>query len=190
MKKSATVLFLIAILVISLTACRAAENSEQKATEPKQSLTAQEARDIALTHAGLSADAVTFGRTEYDVDDGVPEYEIEFHADGWEYDYEIHAETGEIRSSDKEKEDDRPAAPTEPAPTEATQKITAEEAENIALNHAGLTRDQVRFDRTEYDKDDGVPEYEIEFHADGWEYDYEIHAETGKILSSEKDRDD
>ena len=195
MKKSATVLFLIAILVISLTACRAAENSEQKATEPKQSLTAQEARDIALTHAGLSADAVTFDRTEYDVDDGVPEYEIEFHADGWEYDYEIHAETGEIRSSDKEKEDDRPAAvtdpaPTEPAPTEATQKITAEEAEDIALNHAGLTRDQVRFDRTEFDKDDGVPEYEIEFRADGWEYSYEIHAETGKILSSEKDRDD
>lgn len=69
-------------------------------------------------------------------------------------------------------------------------KITKEEAEAIALAHAGLTADQVRFDRTEYDGDDRYPEYEIEFYCDGWEYQYEVHAETGEIIQSEKDFDD
>ena len=66
--------------------------------------------------------------------------------------------------------------------------LTAQQARDIALADAGMTT--ATFERTEYDTDDGVPEYEIEFHAEGWEYNYEIQAETGKILSSEKDRDD
>ena len=77
-------------------------------------------------------------------------------------------------------------APTEPTTTPA-ERITAAEAEDIALNNAGLSRDAVRFDRTELDKDDGRWEYEIEFYADGWEYSYDIHAETGKILSYDKE---
>ena len=44
-------------------------------------------------------------RAEYDGDDRVPEWEVEFYADGLEYDYEIHAKTGEIRSWDKERND-------------------------------------------------------------------------------------
>ncbi len=38
--------------------------------------------------------------------------------------------------------------------------------------------------------DDGVPEYEVDFHHGEWEYEYEIHAETGEILHSDKDQDD
>ena len=38
--------------------------------------------------------------TEFDVDDGIPEYEVEFFQDGWEYDYTIHADTGEVLSYD------------------------------------------------------------------------------------------
>ena len=65
--------------------------------------------------------------------------------------------------------------------------LTREEAEAAALNHANLFRDQVCMDRTEFDADDPVPHYEVEFTADGWEYDYEIHAQTGEILKSEKE---
>ncbi len=164
-----------------------------------QRITAEEAEAIALNHAGLTAEAVTKERTEFDLDDGVPEYEIEFRGDGWEYDYEIHAETGAIRTSQKEKEDGRQTKPvekevtspaTEPVKSDPTAKITAEEAEAIALKHAGLSRADVIMDRTEYDPFDRVPEYEIEFRVDGWEYSYEVHAETGKILSAEKEWDD
>lgn len=73
------------------------------------------------------------------------------------------------------------------APTAPAAAITAEQAQQIALEHAGFTADQVKFLRTDYEIDDGVPQYEVEFHQDRWEYDYEINAETGAILSYDKD---
>ena len=171
----------------------ATEPNPAEPTEPQEKrISKEEAENIALTHADLTRGDVTLKRTEYDLDDGVPEYEIEFYANGWEYDYEIHAETGAVRSANKEKETaDQPAAATQPTSTEPQEKrISKEEAENIALKHAGLARGDVTLKRTEYDRDDGVPQYEIEFRSNGWEYDYEIHAETGKILSSDKEWDD
>lgn len=217
MKNRTFILFLIASLVITLSACQAAGpaaggttgTTEPEATKPTEArlLTAEEAQAIALAHAGLTAGQVTFERTEYDVDDGVKEYEVDFRSDDWEYDYEIHAETGKILSSDKEFD---PPAPTqvdptvpqtpegtEPVPTDPTvpvepnptepEYITAEKAENIALSNAGLKRDDVRFERTEFDVDDGVAHYDVEFDYKGWEYDYEIHAVTGAVLSAPKE---
>ena len=77
-----------------------------------------------------------------------------------------------------------PEATQAPAPTAA---ITAEQAQSIALEHAGFTSDQVTRLHVEYEIDHGVPHYDVEFHEGQWEYDYEIHAETGEILSYEKD---
>lgn len=68
--------------------------------------------------------------------------------------------------------------------------ITKEEAKSIALEHAGLTEDDVTRLSVDFDYDDGVAEYEVDFHHGGYEYDYEIYAETGKIRSWDKDRDD
>lgn len=81
------------------------------------------------------------------------------------------------------------AAPAQSAPTESA-KITKEEAVSIALAHAGLQENQVTRLRTEFDYDDGRPEYEVDFHHDRYEYDYEIHAETGKIIGWDKDLED
>ena len=67
--------------------------------------------------------------------------------------------------------------------------ITKEEAIAIALPDAGLSENQVTRLKAEFDYDDGRPTYDVEFRHDGWEYDYEIHAESGKILSRDKDRD-
>ena len=35
--------------------------------------------------------------------------------------------------------------------------------------------------------DDGTGHYDVQFHAGDWEYEFEIHGETGKILSCDKD---
>ena len=74
--------------------------------------------------------------------------------------------------------------PTEPA---AAQTITKEDAQKIALDYLGLTTDQVQRLRTEYEIDDGIPQYDVEFLEGDWEYEFEIGAETGKILSFDKD---
>ena len=175
-----------------------------------QRITAQEAEHIALAHAGIAAADVHQLHTEFDYDDGIPEYSVEFRHDGWEYDYEIHAETGEILRSESEPDPTAPPATeppateppvkepkateppvTEPPATEpADTRLSKEQILAIALKHAGLSKDQVSRLKAEFDVDDGVPQYDVEFKYDGWEYEYEIHAESGKILKWDKDRDD
>lgn len=67
--------------------------------------------------------------------------------------------------------------------------LTAKEAEDIALNRAGLTRRQVMRLRTEYDLENGKHTYEVEFRQGFWEYSARIDAETGEILEWERERD-
>lgn len=71
--------------------------------------------------------------------------------------------------------------------THANPALTLEEAQNIALKHAGFAADQVTALHTEYEIEHGVHQYDVEFHHGAWEYDYEIHADTGEILSYSKD---
>ena len=74
-----------------------------------------------------------------------------------------------------------------PAPKATSDPITKEGAEQIALDYLGLARDQVKRLYTEYEIDDGISQYDVQFISGDWEYEFEIHAETGKILSYDKD---
>lgn len=65
--------------------------------------------------------------------------------------------------------------------------ISTEEAQEIALKQAGFTANQVSLLRVEFDYDDGIAQYDVSFREGQWEYEFEIHAETGEILSWEKD---
>ncbi len=71
-----------------------------------------------------------------------------------------------------------------------TQPLTEDLAIAAALDHAKLQKDDVRGLRAKRDRDDGVSVYEIEFRHGRVEYEYEIHAENGKILEWDKDVDD
>ena len=66
-------------------------------------------------------------------------------------------------------------------------EISLDKAKEIALSHAGLASNQVTFQRTELDFDNGIQKYEIEFYYNYREYSYEIDANTGNILSYEQD---
>ena len=70
------------------------------------------------------------------------------------------------------------------------EPIGEEKAAEIALNHAGFTKEQVTKLRVEHDYENGRPQYEVDFHQGGYEYDYEIDAELGEIISFDKDFDD
>ena len=69
-------------------------------------------------------------------------------------------------------------------------KISKSKAKSIALSHAGLTSADLIDYEIEYDVDDGIALYEISFEANGYEYEYDIRASDGKIIKSEKERDD
>lgn len=68
--------------------------------------------------------------------------------------------------------------------------ISEDEAKNIALQDAGLTEDGISGIRIRLEKDDGIQQYEVEFYAGDKEYDYEIDAVSGNILSKDMDIED
>lgn len=68
--------------------------------------------------------------------------------------------------------------------------ISEEEAKNIALKDAGLTEEKISGIRIKLETDDGVQEYEVDFYADNKEYDYDIDAVSGEILSKDMDIDE
>ena len=69
----------------------------------------------------------------------------------------------------------------------ASGDIGSEKAKSIALNHAGVTSSTAKFVKVERDRDDGRLLYEVEFYAGNKEYDYEILASDGTILSYDAD---
>ena len=158
-------------------------------------ITVEEAKTIALNHAGVKAADATFIQAKRDYDNGRSVYEIEFvvaSGNGYlEYDYDIATADGSIVSFDYDIEGYAAPVTAQPAATQAKGSITVEEAKTIALNHAGLTADAVTFVKAKQDYDDGRLVYEIEFVTtsnNGYlEYDYEIDAATGSILSYDYD---
>ena len=141
----------------------------------------QKAQEIALADAGVAAGDALHLIVKPDWDDGVRIYEVEFYTASQEYDYEIHAETGDILSRDREAEWNGTTA------SASTTDIGEAKARSVALNHAGISESDTSYIYAKKDWDDGRWVYDVEFWADGKEYDYEILASDGTILSYDYD---
>ena len=156
----------------------------------QNTISSDEAKQIALQHANLSDNQVTFIKVSQDYDDGINKYEIEFYYNNTEYDYEINAYSGEILKFDYDAEYYNPSNTLSYSnfQSSSTQNlISSDEAKNIALQHANLTDNQVTFIKVSQDYDDGIHIYEVEFHYNNREYNYDINAINGTILSYEQD---
>lgn len=68
--------------------------------------------------------------------------------------------------------------------------VTKAKAEEVALGHAGLKKSQVKFFECKLDRENGIKVYEVEFDYGGYEYEYEVNAVSGKVISVEKNRAD
>ena len=67
---------------------------------------------------------------------------------------------------------------------------TQDEALAKALEHANLKKDQLDFlKKVELDYEHGRKVYEVSFYKGGFEYEFDIDAETGNILKFKKDWD-
>lgn len=152
------------------------------------------AKTTALTRAGLAESDVEAIRVRLDYDDGRAEYDVEFwlrtDTGAAEYDYEIDALTGEVLAFDYDAEDYDAAQAAQTPPAASGAAITAEEAKQIALEHAGVNEADIRALELETDRDDGRTVYEFSWKVGWTEYDYDIDAATGEILSFSQDVDD
>lgn len=154
-------------------------DNDDDITVPENAINAQKARGIALEHAGVAAENVTDFEIDLDRKNGVAVYEVEFRAGDTEYDYVINAQTGEVVSFKKKRE----AAST----PEQKAEITPAKAGEIAFEHAKVSRGEAADYRSKLENEDGLWVYEIEFRVGKTEYEYEIDAETGRIISAEKE---
>lgn len=148
-----------------------------------------EAKAAALAHAGISEAEALRLRCGLDWEDGRMIYEVEFEAAGWECSYEIDAKTGAILQHEKEADDDGASAPS-PVPEQNSSFIGASAAKKAAYAHAGVSASAVRNCVCALDREHGIHVYDIEFEANGWEYEYEINALDGSIVKYSKEQED
>ena len=154
--------------------------------QPQQSasITEEQAKEIAANHAGVAVADLTFHSVSLEEDDGRRVYDVEFYSGSTEYDYEIDAATGDILSYDNDVENF--SIPQQQG-TATGSYIGDDAAKAAALQRAGLTEDQVRWEKCELDEDDGRFSYELEFSSGQHEYECEVEAFTGEILNFEQD---
>lgn len=162
------------------------------------------AKAVALEAAGVAEDDAVFSTAGLDKRNGMDYYAVDFTAGGQSYEYDIDAVTGVVIDSSSgggtaetpAAGDDDGTAAASPSPSAgqttggqaAATAVTEEQARETAMSHAGLTADQVTFVRSELDRDDGRLMYDVEFYTSDYkEYDYEIDAATGEILSYDYD---
>ena len=127
-------------------------------------------------------------------------YDVDFYCTDTEYEYDIDATTGTVLKCEKSIMDVEDYAERDllvkkaagtAAPAQA-QGVTEDQALDIALKHAGLSKGDISALRIHQDFDDdmGVTKYDIEFHVGAREYNYDIDTTTGDIYESEVDIDD
>lgn len=196
MKTKISIATLLVLSVLFLAGCQGSTGAD-KATL----LTEADVRNIALKDAGLTVSDVTVLHIEKEADDGITKYDVSFRQGEYEYEYEIDAATGKIIGFDKDREsgagtpvNDTPAATesvaTDPARTEPAPKAVDEAgAKKIALDHAGFKEADVKKLTVKKDTDDGRVHFDVEFFKGDYEYDYEIDAETGKVVDYSKEKE-
>ena len=148
-------------------------------------ISVEDAKKKALDDAGVKAEEAVFLKAHYDSDDIVPHYDVKFEANGYEYEYEVKASDGAVLEKDVDKE--RKAVRNAPV---SNEYISEDKAKSIAFDHAGVKSADVKFSKAELDRDDLIVHYDVEFVADKFEYEYEVNAESGKVIASDKEFND
>ena len=155
------------------------QTTQPTATEDEQKAAALQ---TALKDAGVNEADASRIRVTSDRDDGMLVYEVRFDAAETEYDYEIDAQSGRIISADVERWDNDDRNRT----ANANVAVSRDEAVKTALGKvSGATERDIRI---ELDCDDGRHKYEGDIIYNGIEYDFEIDADSGRILEWEEDR--
>ena len=146
------------------------------------------ARTAALSDAGLKESDVTFGKVELDYDDGRWIYEIEFFTASGKYEYDIDAATGSILSKESEGASSPASSGTSSGTASGSSSLIGEEkARELVLQDAGVSASAATFTQSELEQDDGRWKYEIDFFANGTEYEYTVDAQNGTILKRDSD---
>ena len=161
-------------------------------------------KDIIAANMNANVNDLYFEDIDFDFDKGVYEVEVYYHNDAYEYkvDARTSTEGGSIiytdfkyftngitddNNSNNSNNNSNNSSTNGSTNNATTASIPLDEAKNIALTHANLTEDAVSLLRTEQEYENGVLVYEIDFTSGDFEYDYKINANTGEVVSYDRD---
>lgn len=189
--------------------------SQSGAASAKAYIGQEEALSRACAHAQIEIAQAQRVRVEFDSEDGIMVYEVDFEDSANEYEYDIDAITGEVLKFERDPRKGMAAASkaavgsgmdadyehhhsethehhgtNSSAAAENTSYIDEAAAWEAALEHAGVTENSLTKKEIKLDREDGRMIYEIEFEVGRKEYEYEIDAVSGEILKAEIDLDD
>ncbi len=153
------------------------------------------AEDFASRYPELSGSEILRWRADYDWDDHFTlsaHYDVEFWVNGREFEYEIDASTGAVLKWDSDYEDhEKRNDASGPSQTPAADgAIDRAQAKAAALAHAGLSEKDIYDLELELDRKKGVLVYEIDFKANGMEYEFKIDAASGEVIKYHSEWDD
>lgn len=156
----------------------------QTGNKNTSAVTAEEAKKIALNHAGISADRVSYINVKQDWDHNRMEYEVEFFADGKEYDYEILASDGSVwKSKVEDKSYFNGNYGLNGNQVSQTKNISAEQATQMVVARIpGISASSVYIKQ---DYDDGRLQYEGKVYYNQMKYEFEIDAASGAFTDWE-----
>ena len=165
-----------------------------------------EVKNIVAENMNVSSSDLYFEDIDFDLDKGIYEVEVWYINDA-AYEYKIDAKEGKIIYTDfkyftnqnnssngnnknngnSNSNSNNGNSNGQNSLNGVTASITLDEAKNIAITDAGLDINNVNFTREELEHDNHMLVYELEFFYDNIEYDYEINATTGDIISFDRD---
>lgn len=190
------------MLAAALAGCGNAPDVDQAVK-----ISMEQAQTAALNAANIDAADADISSVTLSEVAGVTCYKVEFTSGDHTYAYSINAENGEVMEASYRDKNAALADSTQPdttasgattTPVQTTPSTNAStgtvdeaKAQEIALAHAGVKAADATVTKSKLDYDDGRQVYEIEFvvsSGTGYtEYDYEIDAATGKIVSYDYD---
>ena len=157
------------------------QNTAQNNNGGNQDIGEDAALQAALDAAGVSESDISRLQVSQDRDDGRLTYDVRFDVGQKEYDYEILASDGQILGSDVEQNN---------GGGQNTDNSGAAVSRGDAIATAlakvpGATENDIRI---ELERDDGRMTYEGNIIYEQMEYEFEIDADTGEILSWSEER--
>lgn len=135
-----------------------------------------EIKNIVFSDANVSEEKVSNLEIEYDYEDGLMIYDVEFLSNNIEYDYEVNALTGEIIDKEylnKNNHNDK----------NDSSYISKDKVKEIVFKKANVSN---YYDyEVEFKFKGGISIYEVDFETENMEYEFELNAKTGNIIKYE-----
>lgn len=175
----------LTVVGVSAAAIAAPVLSTKATTSSSEAVSAMQskislAQAIAIAKQNTKGDLVS-AEFDYD-DDATNEYEVKLIANGTSYEVKIDADMGKVIKSEKERLDKEDMA-----------EYSAMKQAKVSLNSAIQKATQSvngKVIAATFDLERGQSIYDIEVVKGNQKYDVSVDANTGKILSSQIDRDD